>query len=71
MIIDLSEKLHTKRIEDNKLRNERYVIRNEMVKFLNVVMGYSLEKHNLLGMREKLLDDICKLNTEIAKGNND
>lgn len=67
MIIDLADKLQAKRVEDNKLKNERYIIRNELVKCLNVIMSYDLEKHNLLGIKDKILDDVCKLNTEIAK----
>lgn len=68
-VIDLADKLHDRRIEENKLKNERYIIRNELVKCLNVICEYRLDKHNLLGFKEKILDDILKLNNAIAKDN--
>jgi hypothetical protein len=71
MIIDITDELQMKRIKDRNLKNQRYIIRNEMVKFLDILTGFNLKHHELLGMKEKLLDDICKLNTQIAKDNND
>ena len=71
MILDITDELQRKRIKDRNLKNQRYVIRNEMVKFLDILTTYNLKNHELLGMKEKLLDDICKLNTQIAKDNND
>ena len=71
MILDITDELQRKRIKDRNLKNQRYIIRNEMVKFLDILTSYNLKNHELLGMKEKLLDDICKLNTQIAKDNND
>jgi hypothetical protein len=71
MILDITDELQMKRIKDRNLKNQRYVIRNEMVKFLDILISFNLENHELLGMKERLLDDICKLNTKIAKDNND
>jgi hypothetical protein len=67
MIIDLNDKLQEKRIENNNLKNERYLIRNEAVKLLNFICQFNLTKHELEGLKSGLLDNICKLNTQIAK----
>jgi hypothetical protein len=66
-LIDLSEKVHRRRIEQNRLRNERYLIRNELVKLFNIISNYKFEEHGLLKFKENILDEICKLNTQIAK----
>ena len=67
MIVDLADKLHEKRLLDNRLKNERYLIRNEAVKLLNFICQFNLTEHGLEDLKSGLLDTICELNVKIAK----
>lgn len=68
-IIDLADKLQEKKIEDNKSKNERYLVRNEIVKLVNFISQYDLEKHGLIKLKDVLVDNIINLNNRINRDN--
>jgi hypothetical protein len=68
-IVDLKDRLYAKKIEENTAKNERYVIRNELVKCINMLSNYDLEKYDLIDFKASLVDSIIKLNIKIAKDN--
>ena len=66
-VIDLKDKIRQMRIDKNNARNERYLIRNELVVFASFLTRYDLDKHELQGLKDSLVDYVLKLNIKIAK----
>jgi hypothetical protein len=66
-VVDLMDKIRQMRIEKNNARNERYLIRNELVNFISFITRYDLDKHELQGLKDFAVDHVLKLNIKIAE----
>jgi hypothetical protein len=66
-VVDLLDKIRQMRTDKNNARNERYLIRNELVNFISFITRYDLDKHELQGLKDFAVDYVLKLNIKIAE----
>ena len=66
-VVDLLDKIRQMRTDKNNARNERYLIRNELVNFISFITRYDLDKHELQGLKDFAVDYVLKLSIKIAE----